>query len=214
MLTETVPQSSEQLPRDRSDRDWSDQQLQLCRRLDWRFLLQDATLRRVVYYGASSDLLEALRAFAVEVKSFLPREQGIASPEEEETADVAVLVHPTVAQVAAAHRWLRPGGEIYLECRGPMAALTIFQKWRGLRGVREHLRLAGFSEVEAYWPWPWCRGAREFLPLTDPAAAASYFRRCRPGRLGRLKSAFGTRILRLGLLPYLALDVSVIARRP
>ena len=193
-------------------RDWSARELQLCRRLDWRFLFSEVTLECVAYCGPAGDLLEALNLFASRVTPFLPDSPAIGVTRGE-TFDVAVLVHPTAVQVAAAHNALRSGGRLYLECRGPIARLGAERRWLTVEGLCEHLRDLGFEEVEAYLPWPKSQHARGFLPLTDAAGAGGYFLRGRAGFAGRLKSAIGTQLLRLGLLPYLAPDVSIVARK-
>lgn len=133
----------------------------LLRLVDWRFLLRlEGTPRALVLL--SGDLADAL-ALVTE-----PTEDG------EGAADLAVIDAPTEANLVAARRALRPGGQ--LACVWPRPG------WTSVRGLRKKLTEAGFSaprlhtfgpayaETPAYW-----------LPL-DSAAAMRHVFSQRPPR--------------------------------
>lgn len=167
------------------------------RRLDWRFLLPDPSLGRVVYLGAAeSGLLAALQASGVPVTVLA----GDGDDHERASFDTAVVARPTPHDLAAAAELLRPGGWLYAELRGSPGAA---------RRIADPLRRLGFAAAQRHWHWPDFERCTRILPLDD-VGALTY---------GLVKGQGGARavllrgLIRSGVLPWLARSVSVVAER-
>ena len=94
-----------------------DARLASSRRLDWRFLLPQPHLGRVLCVGRpDDDLLGSLARFSTHLET---------DPDATEAAsvDVVVAVAPTEADLAGCARLLRPGGWLYAEYPAPPAVL-------------------------------------------------------------------------------------------
>jgi aminoglycoside phosphotransferase len=170
-----------------------DELLASARRLDWRFLLPDPELGRVVCVGDADDaLVDALRRFSASLEV----EPVVGPPG---SFDVAVAVDPSAAQLAEAARLLRPGGWLYAE-------LGRARRRRTLRALAP----LGFGGVALHGHWPDIASATEIVPLADRhalrLALSRHLPRC-PNTLVRPAAA-----LARPLAPRLARRVSVVAR--
>ena len=114
--------------------------LTLARRLDWRFLLADPRLGRVLIAGTPDpDLVAALEAFS-----------GAIVVDPTERADVVVVHAPTAAVVRGAIERVAPGGSIVIELVGRARPGRTGQLAAASAGdVAERLRHNRFINVHA-----------------------------------------------------------------
>jgi hypothetical protein len=173
----------------------------LLRRADWRFLLENSTIRKSVCYD------DGLLAKAVELISDAtvdPHTNPIGK------CDLAVAVNPTPLTLRSAFSALRPGGCCYAEWYRPRIA--------GHRQVQRLLESAGFASVTCYWAWPWpSRWPTRFWVPLQTHGSFQHFTASRPQprralrRLGSPILRFAWRLsMRLGL----AAPVCAVARKP
>lgn len=171
--------------------------LNAIRRLDWRFLLPDPSLGRVVYLGAAeSSLLEALRVagLSVAVVTGEIAQSGRAS------FDTAVAVAPSPGDLGLAATLLRPGGWLYVEVSGSPGAA---------RRTAMFLRRAGFGAIQRHWHWPDFARCTRILPLDDAGALVYGLGKGR----GRLAVLVVRSLAASGTLPWLARSISLVAQR-
>jgi len=144
--------------------DWGrpDRDLQIARRLDWRYLLPDPRLCRLALIGRPQGaLLEALQLFS-EKLTVIP---SSAQPTQPLAAncDVAVVCSSEPGAVALASSALRTGGYLYWELGTT--------RWRfSLRSCHAALRKHGFDEIKVYWCRPTFEECLEMIPLSEPSA--------------------------------------------
>lgn len=141
-----------------------DRDLQIARRLDWRYLLPDPTLCRLALIGRPDGvLLEALQLFSEKVTVIPSSAQPV--PPLPANCDVAVVCSSEPAAVALASSALRIGGYLYWE---PGAT-----RWRfSLRSCHATLGKHGFDEIQVYWCRPGFEDCLEMIPLSEPSALA------------------------------------------
>jgi aminoglycoside phosphotransferase (APT) family kinase protein len=135
----------------------------LMRRLDWRFLLPDPGLRRVMYVGSRSNTLaRSLAAFS----------ESITFADEDSTpggeVDLVVAQGATRRQVEAVLPRLAPAGWLYWE-RGSGLALRA--------NDRHWLDRAGLSQIQAFWHCAGFEECRWIVPLEEPSALAMLLKR-------------------------------------
>ncbi len=117
----------------------SDQDLQLARRIDWRFLLPEPYLRRVAYFGHEPAALpSALTHFSESLR--------INSVAESGSFDLVVLHLIEASSLPKAHKLLVPGGFLYWEMK-PIewaASLRVIAK-RSLRPLWAAVEARGYD---------------------------------------------------------------------
>lgn len=176
--------------------------LQLARRADWRFLLPDPMLGRVLVLGAvDRELVSALHALAIDVEH---REGCCDEPTEH--FDVVVATAP---QVSLASRCVAPGGWLYVEVEHRGVADRLPGPARRVASTLERL---GFEDVRLSWHWPSFVACAEIVPLGDRTATALALRRRQSGRGSRGKAVVAAMIDRVSLLDRAASCVSVRGR--
>ncbi len=179
--------------------------LTLARRLDWRFLLADPQLGRVLIAGTPDrELVAALEAFS-----------GAIVVDPTERADVVVVHAPTAAVVRGAIERVAPGGSIVIELVGRARPGRAGQLAAASAGdVAERLRHDGFIDVHAAWVWPDHGAGLEIVPLDRPALIRLSLARRRSGRRARLKARAVDAAFRVGMGPALLGATTVVGRRP
>lgn len=179
--------------------------LRLARRLDWRFLLADPQLGRVVVAGApDAALLAALGRFAGSV------DVGGEAP-----ADVVVACRPSPAELRAAIPRAGPGGSIVVELVGrPRARRAGGLTAASANAVAARLRRVGFADVATYWTWPDHANGAEIVPVDDPPLLRLALARRRGGRPSLLKARLARMLLRAGLGAAILPATTVVGRRP
>lgn len=171
--------------------------LNAIRRLDWRFLLPDPSLGRVVYLGAAeSSLLEALRVAGLSVAVVT----GEAAQSGRASFDTAVAVAPSPGDLALAATLLRPGGWLYAEVSGSSGAA---------RRTATLLRRNGFGAIQRHWHWPDFARCTRILPLDDAGALVYGLGKGR----GRPAVLMVRGLAASGILPWLARSISLVAQR-
>jgi len=202
-----------------------DRRLQTARRLDWRFLLPEPHLGRVVYVGPAEDrLLAALREGGTSVVVARTDAKERRAALRDASFDAAVVQSSRPEALARAAALLRPGGWLYCELARPAP-------WRRLAGAprrgapaagasralphaRSQLRQLGFGDVEAHWHHPDFERCAWIVPVGHRATAGAFFLARAGGRLlAPLLTRAGGWILGAdhvaGLLPC----VSLVARK-
>lgn len=214
----------------------SDHDLQLARRIDWRFLLPEPYLRRVAYFGpANGALPAALKHFSESVQ--------IISADDAGQFDLAVLRLREVADLTKAHALLVSGGYLYWEMkplkwqaffrgliRSPRpwwaaaeatddSPSTVPHKGAGLQQnvlklFRDHvgeLERLGFQDIQMHWQRPSFEACLEIIPMNEATALDYAFGRPRRDLASRLKFAAGKVMMQTGLLAPLTPCFSLIA---
>lgn len=168
----TLPATATGAQSSRRDRD-----LQIARRLDWRYLLPDPRLGRLALIGRPEGvLLEALELFS-EKLTVIPSSAQPAPPLPA-NCDVAVVCSSEPAAVALASSALRIGGYLYWELGAT--------RWRRCHAA---LRKHGFEEIKVYWCRPSFEDCLEMIPLSEPSALAFALSRRLGGTRRRLFQA-------------------------
>lgn len=182
------------VPRDR------DAALQACRRIDWRFLLEDPQLGRLGYGGREDPLLiDACSRVAASFASIEDRWADLRA-----SVDTAVLVDPDSMLLSRASVALRPGGSLYAELGG---------RRRNLSRCVAKLHELGLTDVTTHWHIPDFATAVEIVPLDQPGAIRHAL--MRHGGSGWRRLAFlGVRFAPIRIVRRAARHVSVTARSP
>lgn len=182
-----------------------DELLQRSRRVDWRFLLPDPRLGRVVYFGPADD---PLRAALVDFSdAVIDGDMPQADPRE--PFDVAVLRMQPPERLAQARALLKPGGVLYVEIQRRAGRGMPWQ----LRRYAAAAERAGFGDIGTFWNWPNFARCTRILPVDDACALTNAVVNNRRGPLAWVMlnaTRFG---FRLGIVGWVAPCVSLIARR-
>lgn len=199
----------------------SDQDLQLARRIDWRFLLPEPYLRRVAYWGpAKGALPAALEHFS---ESF-----QVVSANDAGAFDLVVLRLREVADLGKANELLAHGGFLYWEMK-PVnwtAALhyrtngksdSMPKRWRRVPNFFheqvEALQRLGFQDIQIHWQRPNFEGCLEIIPMQEATALDYAFGRPRSDLASRVKFAAGKVMMQTGLLAHVTPCFSLIAQK-
>ena len=220
LTSESAASNKAVAPENRTTRR-SDQDLQLARRIDWRFLLPEPYLRRVAYFGPKGGTLPtALKHFS---ESF-----QIISADENAKFDLAVLRLREIADLAKAHALLAPGGFLYWEMqplswaallrhRANGATYALPKRWQRVPNLfHEHvavLERLGFADIQIHWQRPNFEGCLEIIPMNETTALDYAFGRPRSDLASRVKFAAGKGMMQSGLLAYLTPCFSLLARK-
>jgi aminoglycoside phosphotransferase (APT) family kinase protein len=184
--------------------------LRASHRVDWRFLLPEPVLGKVVTAGAcDDDLVESLGLVATSVTA-LERQDDREKSAATDSFDLAVLCAPTRAELERAVSVLRPGGSVYLETGSVARNRRRLPRLAG--GYARMFERLGLEGTELFWHVPSFSRAWAIVPLSEPGAVRSFLRR----RRGRLRARLGARLGRLlagtPLLALTAPHVSLVAR--
>ena len=186
---------------------FSDLDLQLSRRLDWRFLLGNIRLGNVAYIGREKPFLVAgLEKFSDHLTIISPKVPE-ALPA---TFDLAVVTSATISALESAAGILQVGGSIYVEA----GSTGVKAKLAGLRGHRTALLAAGFQDVRAYWHRPSFEACREIVPLDDETTLDYALSRQHADFTRKVKATAARFATKAGLLPFLLPSISLIACKP
>lgn len=197
----------------------SDQDLQLARRIDWRFLFPEPYLRRVAYLGPESGTLPtALKHFS---ESF-----HIVSANETGNFDLVVLCLRDVSDLAKASKLLVSGGFLYWEMK-PLNWAAALQhrtngkhvstpkRWQRVPNLfHDHvaaLERFGFDDIQMHWQRSNFEACLEIIPLNETALDYA-FARPRSDLASRVKFAAGKVMMQTGVLTHLVPCFSLIAR--
>lgn len=200
---------------------------QISRRIDWRFLLPNPKLERVVCIGEESrELLNALQHFSESLTIISSATPGVTG----KLFNLAVVHSLKAPAIAEACRLLEPGGYLYWEinrfCKpgfsgqavtpgkdGRKSSRKIFSRFSHVRAYANYLKELEFTDIEIHWHRPGFRNRKEIIPLESPETLHYVFSRGQGGAAGKLKSLAGKALNALGLLPYLVSSFSLVARK-
>jgi hypothetical protein len=204
-----MPVSAITTPEQRSTRvqSFSDLDLQLSRRLDWRFLLGNTRLGNVAYIGREKPFLVAgLEKFSDRLTIISPKMLEAVPA----TFDLAVVTSTAGSNFEYASRILKHGGSVYVEA----GSTGVKAKLAGLRGDRTALLAAGFQDVRAHWQRPNFEACREIVPLNDPMTLDYVLSRQHADLAGKVKATAARFATKAGLLPLILPSISLIACKP
>lgn len=193
-----------------------DKDLQILRRLDWRFLLPQPDLDSVAYLGSDdTSLPSALSHFSNSLTIIPNQPAGSAGVSASRTFPLVVLRTWKLLDLKRASALLSPGGSLYWEIdrKAWLASGRGVQRFWHLysHDPVAWLKGLGFTSVEMYWHHPDFRACREIIPLNDRSALDYVFSR-NHGSVGRRLFLRGARRLaRTGALWYLVPCLSVVA---
>ena len=188
------------------DQSFSDLDLQLSRRLDWRFLLANILLGDVAYIGEEKPfLVAALEKFSDRL-IIVSQKTPEALPA---TFDLAVVTSTTGSDFEYASRILKGGGSIYVE----MGSTGVKARMAGLNVQRAALFAAGFHDVRTYWQRPSFEACREIVPLDDTPVLDYVLARQQADLAGKIKSMGARFATKTGLLPLIVPSISLIAHK-
>jgi hypothetical protein len=132
------------------------------RRLDWRFLLRDPRLRRVMYVGAGAGLLlPALMRFGAAVTRYPSAAAALHG------ADLVVAQAVRLDAVKGALALLAPDGLLYWELEPHHNPFRC--DWAGVHAL-------GVEDVRLHWHYPNFEDCRWIVPIADPNSAAALVR--------------------------------------
>ncbi len=185
----------------------SDALLQASRRLDWRFLLPDPGLGRVLYIGPSEGSLpESLQIFS----GSLTIQSDMTVPAACQGAfDLVVMRAPSLRGLRRAAEALRPGGCLYAEIDGPLVRRRHAGALRPSRACAE-LRRLGLGRIALAWHWPSFDSCTRIVPL-DNRASVDYAIDSGIRGPGALRVAAHA-VLRPAVIERLGSSVSVVAQ--
>lgn len=199
-----------------------DRDLQVVRRLDWRFLLPEPRLRRVACLGCQdAALLAALKTFSDSL-AVLSRPEGPVPPEvREHTFDLVVAGSPHRPVLERAATLLAPGGHLYCEIdraawfrsTGRGRSPSRLPGFGPIRAVSAMLRRLGLDGIRIHWHHPDFEACQRIIPLREPEAVAYLFARDCGRTVRPIAWEAGRHMAGTGLLPLLVPCVSIIARR-
>ena len=199
----------------------SDQDLQLSRRIDWRFLLPEPHLRRVAYFGPESGTLpSALKHFSEAFQVISENQTG--------AFDLVVLRLREISDLGKANELLAHGGFLYWEMK-PVnwtAALlyrangksdSMPKRWQRVPNLFheqvEALQRLGFQDIQIHWQRPNFDGCLEIIPMQEATALDYAFGRPRSDLASRVKFAAGKMMMQTGLLAHLEPCFSLLAKK-
>jgi hypothetical protein len=190
--------------------------LELCRRLDWRFLLPDPDLRRIGYFGEACELLEALQKFGESV-TVVPG-GNLKSGASGTRFDTVVLRQPSLETLETAGHMIDAGGQLYIEAGGGLGRVSSRKVLsRGLVGIMKYARVLWnmqFDDIQAYWHRPGFESCHQIVPLFDRVAMKFILSREHPTNVvGEARLIAARCLLTSGLLPHIVPCYSVIAQK-
>lgn len=196
-----------------------DRDLQISRRIDWRFLLPQPDLDCVAYLGPEDDPLPfALRRFSSFFEIISSRGDGNVRHSGNRSFPLVVLRSWRLSDLEAASFLLSPGGSLYWEIdrKGwPLSGQQPLLRFRQLywSDPVTSLKRLGFAAVETHWHYPNFEACRQVIPLNDRSALALVFSR-EHARVGRRMLLKGARALAgPWALRHLVPCLSVVARK-
>ena len=203
--------------------DSRDRDLQLSRRLDWRFLLPNPHLQRVAYLGPKGGtLLDALQWFSDSLTVISTTSRLPVAPGDQSLFDLVVLRSGSSAHIGKVSPLLKAGGYLYWEVDRMSRLTSLFGNTRPDGSVQSRsltqyqdsvaaLGRLGFCDIEGYWHCPDFEGCLELIPLNDRRVLEYFFSRTRSGFAGQLKLAAGRYLMKAGLLPGFVPCFSILA---
>ena len=207
-----TPDNATQPPQRNDGGTGRDRDLQLVRRLDWRFLLQDPQLRNVAYFGPlHSILLTALTRFCESLTVVNESSQHVPSINAGSAFDMVVLHSSEFARLQSASSVLRDGGQIYWEIDRNQGLGR--RDYRHVRAYSSILRSLGFHNPLAHWHRPNFDSCLEMIPLDDLTAMRYRLDIQSTSPRGLAKTTLVRYLLHSGVLTRIVPCLSLVARK-
>jgi hypothetical protein len=182
--------------------------LSIWRELDWRMLLPDVELGRLLYVGRPSPLLvDALKELTPETRVVEPA--AFAKGElVEDDANTLVLSRTAehADSIERAFTLLRPAGWLVLSLRRP--------RWTTPQACERRLRRSGFASISTYWHAQSFDRCSYLVSLGDRSAMRAVLARYEGARFGRQKALAARALLAAGAIGVAARDTTYVAQRP
>ena len=189
-----------------------DKELQLSRRLDWRFLLPNPSLRHLAYLGPKEGLLlQALHHFSEPFSIISWPDLPDYRPGIHSGFDLAIIHSPRKVDLDGVHSILRDGGYLYWE----IERTDSWKRWR-LRHFKDYvapLSRLGFDDIRVSWHRPDFDSCLEIIPLDDRDALRYVFTRHKGDWAGRIQVAGGKFLVETDLLSRVVTSISLVARK-
>ena len=199
-------------PAERQDTAGRDKELQLSRRVDWRFLLPDPRLRHLAYLGPKSGLLiQALRHFGEPFSVISWSDLPDYRPEIHPGFDLVIVHSPRAVDLQGIQAILKPGGYLYWE----IERAKFGRRWR-LRHFSSYvdpLASLNFDDIRVNWHRPNFDSCLEIIPLDDHDALRYVFARSKGNLSGQLQVAAGKFLTENDLLSRVVSSFSLVARK-
>ena len=172
-----------------------DQELQLVRRVDWRFLLPDPRLRHMAYLGPKKGLLlQALQHFSESFSIISWSELPDYRPGIHSGFDLAIAHSPKTVDLEGIRSILSDGGYLYWE----IDRSSWGRRWR-MHHFRDYvtaLEKLGFDDICANWHRPNFDSSLEIIPLDDEHALRYVLSGREGNAKGRIQVAAGRFLVR------------------
>jgi hypothetical protein len=189
-----------------------DKELQLSRRLDWRFLLPDPRLRQLAYLGPEKgSLLQALQYFSDPSLIISWSDLSDYRPEVHSGFDLVIMHTPEPASLDKTHSIIRDGGYLYWE----IERTNLNQPWH-LQHFKDYvtpLASLGFDDIRVSWHRPDFDSCLEIIPLDKKVALRYVFTRHKGDLAGKIQVIAGKFLMKTDLLSRTATCISLVARK-
>lgn len=201
-----------------------DSQLQMVRRLDWRFLLPDPRLSHVAYWGPTQNsLFQALEQFSDSLTILSHCEKYSTKQVEverkpEQSFDCIVVHSPDQNDLQNVAQFLSPHGYLYWEIERVVRFVSLrhFRQSGILRHFREYttfLKDTGFVDIHVHWHRPDFERCLEIIPLDKPDALHYVFLRKSGSFPSQILLRAGKLLVTTNLLAPLVSSFSIVARK-
>ncbi|MBD3376189.1 hypothetical protein GF406_14225 [candidate division KSB1 bacterium] len=189
--------------------------MDLLRRLDWRFMLPDLSLEHVVYFGdINTPLYQALHKVSKTMIINPTYYQEYEIPVKEPY--IVVLTEDKKLTVRKALSWVSGVNTLYWESDPKVAAITLLKNF--LRIYPGHykdrvkmLKTRHLQSADATLHWPSIKKCREFIPLDTPLVRNRFIKYSK-GKKNKLLGWLITLCFKTKLYQYCLLSYSIIGR--
>lgn len=177
-----------------------DSQLQLVRRLDWRFLFEEVELGHVAYGGQQDEeLWQALSTFS----GTLTR---VSELDNLQSVDCLVLKNPSLSEFQNSLKSLKLGARFYVEFQRKRSQITL-NRFHYL--YISAARRLGYHHLQSNWHWPNFAEANRIIPLSSPEGLAYVYAKGRTDKKTQLKVFGLSQLVRTRLLHSLVTCLSL-----
>ena len=187
-----------------------DAELQLARRVDWRFLLPKPDLPDTAYVGRSNiALLESLKVFSASL-------QVLSNDRIQLQRFSLVVAHtPTATELQQSFQAVKPGGHIYVEvCRETQSRNAAKERIGQPNDFSRAFRRQGLLDVQLHWHWPDFDACCELVPCMDQKALVCALRRRGTGFRSSWKSYSAALLVRSNLITRFIPCFSILGHQP
>jgi hypothetical protein len=188
----------------------------LLRRLDWRFMLADLSLQRIVYFGKiNTQLYQALHAITKTMIINPPGYQEYEIPVKEPF--IVVLAEDKKTTFRKALSWVFDSNTLYWESDPEYPVLALLRNMFGIypchyRYKINMLKAHDLQSASAFLHWPSVKDCREFIPLDTPLVK-DRFTKYAKGKMKRILGWLIDLVFKTRVYKYFILSYSIIGRQ-